>query len=198
MAARPPDSRPVTRWTGARARALLSLWLAAAFALSATTDPRLLGAAALVAALLLRRGLARNLRRLARAVLPLTALLAACSWLLLWAVERRPPAAGPFAVLALRAGLIALVTSGVLDRVDLLQACAPWPAAARLLVITLSQVHALRLLVTDSAQGLRSRLLRRPGAREVVRGAGGAAASLLTLSVRHAREVTDALRAREL
>jgi cobalt/nickel transport system permease protein len=129
-------------------------------------------------------------------VLPLTAALAALSLLALRLREGAWPAPGPWIALALRAAVIAFVTFSVLPRVDLLGALAPLPTASRLLVLVLAQVHALRLLATESAEGLRSRLLRRPGALDVVRGAGGLAAALLTLALRNARDVTDALRSR--
>jgi cobalt/nickel transport system permease protein len=96
----------------------------------------------------------------------------------------------------LRAAVIAFATFSVLARVDLLGALAPFPTATRLLVLTLAQIHALRLLATESWQGLRSRLLRRPGTLDVVRGSGGITAALLTLSIRNARDVSDAMRSR--
>jgi cobalt/nickel transport system permease protein len=64
------------------------------------------------------------------------------------------------------------------------------------LVVALAQIHALRLLATDSLLGLRSRMVRRPRPREVVRGAGTITGTLLVLSGRNARDVADALRAR--
>jgi cobalt/nickel transport system permease protein len=186
-----------SRWTDPRAsRALVLGWLGAAFALSAVTDPRLLAAAGVAAGLAFPRGLLRNLRRAARAVVPLSAGLSAASWGFLWAVQRTPPPAAPFLALALRATVIAFLTFAVLDRADLFRALAPWPAATRLLVITLAQIHALRLLATDSLQGLRSRLVRRPGARDLVRGAGAITAAMFTLSARNAREISDAMRSR--
>jgi cobalt/nickel transport system permease protein len=175
---------------------LLAGWVAGAFAISAVADPRALGAAAAAALLLFRRGLARDLGRVARSVVPVTAALAALSWGFLYAAQRRPPPLAPFGALALRAALIAFLTFAVLGRVHLLRALAPWPTATRLLVLTLAQVHALRLLATDSLQGLRSRLVRRPRAADVVRGAGGITAALFTLSARNARDVSDALRSR--
>jgi cobalt/nickel transport system permease protein len=186
-----------SRWAEpGRSRALLAGWLAAAFAISAATDLRVLAAAAAAAMLLFRRGLVRNLRRIARSVLPVAAALPAISWALLFAVEGRPPEAGPFAALALRTATIAFLGLAVLDRASLFRALEPWPAATRLLVVTLAQIHALRLLAADSLQGLRSRLPRRPRARDVVRGAGGITAALLVLSTRNAREIGDAMRSR--
>ena len=92
--------------------------------------------------------------------------------------------------------MIAFLGFAVLDRANLFRAFEPWPVATRLLVVTLAQIHALRLLATDSLQGLRSRLVRRPGARDVVRGAGGVTAAMFTLSARNAREISDAMRSR--
>ncbi len=188
MAPRPSDPR--------RGRALLASWIVGSFAISAVADLRILAAAAAAAMLLFRRGLGRGLRRMARSVLPVVVALSAISWAFLYALQRRPPALAPFAALALRTAIIAFSTLAVLDRVDLLRALAPWPTATRLLVIALGQIHALRLLATDSLQGLRSRLVARPRGRDVLRGAGGITAALFTLSARNARDVTDAMRSR--
>jgi cobalt/nickel transport system permease protein len=108
----------------------------------------------------------------------------------------RPPRVAPFAALAARTALIAFVTFSVLRRVNLLLAAAPFPTLARLLVLCLAQIHALRLLVTESALGLRSRLPRRPGTRDVVQGSGAVTVALLTLSARNARDISEAMRAR--
>lgn len=180
----------------ARHRLLLGAGLAAAFAISAAADPRVLGAAALATAALFHRGLPGNLRRVLRSVAPLALVLAAASWGWLSLLRGRPAPLEPFAALVLRTSLIAFLTLSVLARVDLFRALAPWPAATRLLVLTLAQIHALRLLATESLLGLRSRLLRRPGTAEVVRGAGGITGALFALSARSAREVSDALRSR--
>lgn len=186
-----------SRWAEPRrSRALVAGWLAAVFAISAATDLRLLGAAALLTALAFRRGLAPNLRRVARSVVPITIGLSGLSWRFLWAVERRPPSLEPFAAIALRAAVIAFLTFAVLDRANLLRAFAAWPTLTRLLVVTLAQIHALRLLATDSLQGLKSRLVKKPGAGDVIRGAGGITAAMFTLSARNSREVADAMRSR--
>jgi cobalt/nickel transport system permease protein len=179
-----------------RDRALLASWLIAAFAISAVTDLRALGLASVAAALVFRAGSLRAGGRVLRSVVPVTAGLALASWAWLWALGGAPPDPAPYAALALRAILIAFVGFSVLARVDLLRALAPWPTATRLLVVTLAQVHALRMLVVESRLGLRSRLLRKPGALDVVRGAGGITGALFTLQARNARDIADALRAR--
>lgn len=179
-----------------RARALLAAWLAASFALSAATDWRVLAAASAAALALLARGAGRHLWRVARAVLPLS--LGAS--LLAWGLERLAGRPGPsweaLLALNLRAALLAFLALAVLARVDVLAAAERWPWATRVLVVVLAQIHALRLLATDSLLGLRSRLPRRPGAREVVRSAGPITGTLLVLSGRNARDVADALKAR--
>jgi cobalt/nickel transport system permease protein len=185
-----------TRADPRRARQLLPAWLVAVFALSALRDLRLLLAAALLAALLLRRGLWRNLARTARAVLPVSAGLSLASFGLLRLTSGAWPAPGPFAALVVRAGLIGLVTFSVLDRVALLRALAPYPTLSRLLVVTLAQIHALRLVAGESRQGLESRLPRRPGILDLLRGAGGITAALFALSARNARDIADAMRSR--
>jgi cobalt/nickel transport system permease protein len=179
-----------------RSRLLLAAWLVAIFAISASHDLGVLSAAGLAAALLFWRGLGRSLARTLRSVVPVTAGLSLISlaWLRLMGGDWPP--VEPFAALALRTGVIGLVTFSVLDRVDLLRAVAPLPTVSRLLVVTLAQIHALRLLSTESLQGLRSRLPRRPGLLDVVRGAGGITAALFTLSARNARDITDAMRSR--
>jgi cobalt/nickel transport system permease protein len=166
----------------------------AAFALSAVRDPRVLAVACLVSALLLRRGLWRNLLRTARSVVPVTAGLSLASLAFLRIASGAWPPLQPFAALALRAGLIGFLTFSVLGRVDLLRALAPFPTLSRLLVITLAQIHALRLLATESRDGLRSRLPRRPGALDLIRNAGGITAVLFTLAARNARDISDAMR----
>lgn len=179
-----------------RDRALLAAGIAAAFALSSATDPRVLGGAAVAAALVFRRGAARAARRIARTVLPVAAGLSLASWAWLRLVSGVPVDAWALVALGLRAVVIAFVTLSVLARVDLLRALEPWPTAVRLLVITLAQVHALRLLANESLDGLRSRLPRRPRTVDVVRGAGGITGALFTLQARNAREISDALRSR--
>jgi len=92
--------------------------------------------------------------------------------------------------------VIGFLTFSVLDRIDLLRALSPYPALSRLLVVTLAQIHALRLVVTESREGLRSRLPRRPAPLDLVRNAGGITAVLFTLATRNARDVADAMRSR--
>lgn len=179
-----------------RSQALLAGGLAAAFALSAVTHPAVLAAALALAVLLFRRGLARQARRVARAVLPISLGLAAASAIAARLAGGAWPDLAPHGVLVLRAVTIALVVASVLARADLLRALAPFPTATRLVVLTLAQVHALRLVATESLLGLRSRMPRKPGAVDVLRGAGGITAALLTLSLRNARDVADALRSR--
>jgi cobalt/nickel transport system permease protein len=187
----------VSRWSDPRkSRGLLVLWIIGVFAISAATDLRVLAGAAAAAALVFCRGLARNLRRVVRSVIPVTVGLSAISWGFLYALQRHPPPLAPFAALALRTVTIAFVTFSVLDRVSLLRAVAPWPTLTRLLVITLAQIHALRLLASESLLGLRSRLVRKPRAVDFVRSAGGITGALFTLSSRNARDVSDAMRSR--
>jgi cobalt/nickel transport system permease protein len=180
----------------ARARLLLGAWLALSFALSAVTDWRVLLLAWALALAVLARGAGAHLRRVLRLVVPLTA-GASLATLLFDRLAGRAGAGWPaLLALNLRATLLAFLALAVLARVDVLRAVERWPFATRVLVLALAQVHALRLLATDSLLGLRSRLPRRPRAREVVRGAGTITASLLVLSGRNARDVADALRSR--
>ncbi|HEY6099251.1 MAG TPA: hypothetical protein VIW03_07460 [Anaeromyxobacter sp.] len=177
-------------------RALLAGWIAAAFALSAVTDWRLLAAASAAALALFRRGAPGHLARVGRLVLPLS-IGASLATLAFERLLRHPPTPwGSLLALNLRTALLAFLCFAVLARVDVLRALEPWPTATRLLVVALAQVHALRLLATDSLLGLRSRLPRRPRTGEVIRGAGAITGTLVVLSARNARDVADALRAR--
>lgn len=179
-----------------RERALLAGWLVAAFAISAASQLALLLAAWAVALLLFRRGALRSLRRVTIAILPVSLGLGLASALWLRLQSGGWPEPGPFAALVARTTLVGFVTFSVLARVSLPRALAPWPTLSRLLALTLAQIHALRLLATESLLGLRSRLVRKPRAADVVRGAGGITATLLTLSMRNARDVSDAMRSR--
>jgi cobalt/nickel transport system permease protein len=185
-------SRPDPR----RDRRLLAAWVVGVFAVSALRDLRLLSAVALLALLLFRRGLWRNLRRTARSVLPVSVGLSLVSLAVLRLASGAWPPVEPFAALALRPAVMGFATCSVLDRVDLLRALAPFPTLSRLLAVTLAQIHALRLVATESRQGLRSRLPRRPGALDLVRNAGGITAVLFTLAARNARDIGDAMRSR--
>jgi cobalt/nickel transport system permease protein len=179
-----------------RARVALAAWLAATFALSAVTDWRVLAGALALALLAFRRGAGPHLSKVLRFALPLSAGASAAGLLFDRLAGRPGPGILPIVSLNLRTVLLAFLALAVLARVDVLSALARWPWATRLLAVTLAQVHALRLLATESRLGLRSRLLRRPRAGEVIRGAGAISGTLLVLSERNARDVADALRAR--
>jgi len=178
-----------------RSQAILAAWAASIFAISAVADLRWLAAISVAALLLFRRGALVVGPRVLVGVLPVALGLSLTSYAWLAFRGDRPPA-GPHAALVLRTALIAFVTFSVLRRVDLLRATAPFPTLSRLLVLCLAQIHALRLVVTESALGLRSRLPRRPRTRDVVRSSGAITVALLTLSTRNARDVADAMRSR--
>ncbi len=179
-----------------RSRALLALWLATAFAVSAVTDPAALGVAWGAALLLLRRGAGRHLWRALLLAAPLSAAAALAAWLWARLLGFPPPEGGALLGMALRPPLLAFLGLSVLARLDLFRALEPWPGATRLLAVALGQIHALRLLAEESGLGLRSRLPGRPRVGQVLRGAGTITGTLLTLAVRNARDVTDALRSR--
>lgn len=177
-------------------RRLLVAWAVAIFAVSGLQDPRGLAVVASVALALFHRGAGRTLLRTLRAVLPVTAGLSLASVAFLRLVAGAWPPFGPYGALALRTLVIGFATFAVLDRVDLLRALAPYPGLSRLLVVTLAQIHALRLVATESRDGLRSRLPRRPGVLDLVRNAGGITAVLFELATRNARDISDAMRSR--
>lgn len=181
-----------------RSRRLLAGTAVALFVLSALADPAVLAGAWAVALLVYRRGAGRALRRVALLVLPPVSATVAVTWAWLHFSTGRAPAWEPFAALILRTTLLAFVVLGTAARVDLPGALAPWPTASRVLVIALAQIHALRRLVDESAEGFESRALRRPRVRDALRNAGGLTATLFTLAARNARETAEALRSREL
>ncbi len=177
-------------------RLLLAAWFAACFVFSAITDPIWLAALQIAIALVFWKQAPAAARRTALSAVPLTLFLILASWGWVRFVAHQTPDLRAYAALALRASLIAFTSFAVLARVDLLAALAPWPTLMRLLVIILGQVHALRLLVSESLLGLRSRLPRKPRALDVVRDAGGLTATLLTLASKNARDISDAMRSR--
>ena len=179
-----------------RSQAILGAWFASSFAISAVADLRVLAGLGLVAVALLWRTAHRALRKVLRSAVPLTVLLSAASWAWLWLVSGQPPDLAPFAALLARTSLIAFVTFSVLERVRLLQALAPWPMLTRLLCVTLAQIHALRLLLSDSALALRSRLPRKPSTRTVLASSGVLTGTMLSISTRNAREISEAMRSR--
>lgn len=179
-----------------RDRVLLVSWFIACFVFSAITDVRWLAGLLLGMGLLFCRQAGRAARRTLFSAVPITLLIIGASWAWTSLVLHQTPDGFAYAALGLRTILIAFTSFAVLARVDLLAALAPWPTLTRLLIIILAQVHALRLLVTESWLGLRSRLPRRPGAMDTLRGAGGITATLFTLAHRNARDITDAMRSR--
>lgn len=179
-----------------RSRVVLAVWLVAVFGVSAVADLRALGVLALLALALLWRGALAALRKVALSALPLTVFLAAASWAWVTLLERRAPDVLPFAALLARTCLIAFLTFAVLARVRLLPALAPWPTLSRLLVISLGQIHALRLLMSESALALKSRSPRKPTMGTLIANSGSLTGAMLSLSTRNAREITEAMRSR--
>jgi cobalt/nickel transport system permease protein len=179
-----------------KSRWLLAAWFAACFVFSGLTDPVWLAALLGAMALVFWKQAPAAARRTAVSAVPLALFLVLASWGWVRFVVHQSPDLRAYAALALRTTLIAFTSFAVLARVDLLAALAPWPTPTRLLVIILGQVHALRLLVTESLLGLRSRLPRKPRALDAVRGAGGITATLLTLASKNARDISDAMRSR--
>ncbi len=179
-----------------RERWLLGAWVAVLFGLSAASRPDILIAAALVLLLAAGpRGLV-HLRRALVAVLPITLGLWGASALLAWWRAGVLPAWEPLLVLSLRAVTMTFGSFVLLARVSLLRALAPWPSATRLLAMTLAQIHVHRRLVRESWLGLLSRMPRKPKTREVLASTAPLSAALLALSLRNARDASDALRAR--
>jgi cobalt/nickel transport system permease protein len=178
------------------ARYVLLVWLIGCFAFSAVTEPWLLLAGIAAVALVFRRQAARAARRTLTTAAPVTVAMLALTWAHAWWILHVSPSLYTYAALALRAGLLTFATFAVLEAVDLMSALAPWPTLGRLLVVTLAQIHALRLLARESWLGLQSRLPRKPSARDGLANAGGVTATMLTLATRNAREISEALRSR--
>ena len=182
--------------SGRQGRFVLLAWLSACFFFSAVTDMRVLSAGMLAVVLVFRGRAARAAKRALVTVAPLTLTILALTWAHARWVLNTSPDLHVFASLALRTLLLAFLTFAVLGAVDLLGALAPWPTLSRLLVVTLAQIHALRLLVRESWLGLQSRLPRKPSVRDALANAGGVTTTLLTLSTRNARDISDAMRSR--
>ena len=178
------------------ARLLLLAWLVACFALSTVSNLVVLACSMGAVALLFPRQAPRAARRALVTAVPLTSAILGLTWLYVRLVQGLQPDLNAYAALAMRASLIAFLTFAVLGVVDLLATLAPWPTLSRLLVVTLAQIHALRLLARESWLGLQSRLPRKPSAADGLRNAGGVTATMLTLSARNARDISDALRSR--
>jgi cobalt/nickel transport system permease protein len=155
----------------------LVVWLLSAFGLSAITDLRVLVLLAVLAPVLFWRGCGRAGRRTLSTVAPTTSIVVLASWGWLAVIDRQLPAWQPFVALVLRALLISFLSFSML-------------------VVTLAQIHALRLLYAESRLGLQSRLLRRPSARDLLRGAAGITGALFTMATRNAREIGEAMRSR--
>ncbi len=171
-------------------------WLLACFVFSAITDLLLLAGGIVAVVLVFRGQAARAAKRALSTAVPVTVAILALTWAhARWILQVSPDLIA-YAALALRAGLLAFLTFAVLGAVDLLSALAPWPTLLRLLVVTLAQIHALRLLARESWLGLQSRLPRKPSVRDGLSNAGGVTATMLTLSARNARDISDALRSR--
>lgn len=178
------------------ARWVLLAWLVGCFVCSGMRDPLLLALGVAGVALAFRRHAVRAARKTLSSAAPVTVGILVLTWAHAFWVLHLSPDLGAYAALALRAGLISFSTFAVLEAVDLFSALAPWPTLSRLLVVTLAQIHALRLLARESWLGLQSRLLRKPSLRDGLANAGGLTATMLTLSTRNAREIADALRSR--
>jgi cobalt/nickel transport system permease protein len=181
---------------GRNARFALVGWLMACFTFSAITDPLLLSAGIVAVALVFPRHALPAAKRTLTTAAPVTLAILTVTWAHAWWILDVSPNLHAYAALALRAGLLTFGTFAMLGAVDLLSALAPWPTLSRLLVVTLAQIHALRLLARESWLGLQSRLPRKPSARDGLANAGGVTATMLTLSTRNAREISEALRSR--
>lgn len=182
---------------GARkSRFVLLAWFAACFAFSAIGNLTLLAGLFACVAILFPRQALKAARRALVTAAPISIAILLLTWTHVRFILHVQPNLHAYVALALRATLIAFSTFAVLGRVDLFGACSPWPTLSRLLVVTLAQIHALRLLVLESWLGLKSRLPRKPTALDGLRNAGGVTATLLALSERNARDISDALRSR--
>ena len=182
---------------GARgSRIVLLAWLVACFGFSAVNNLAVLAGGLAAVAICFPRQAARAARRTLFTAAPLSLAILLLTWAHARFVLHVAPDLHAYAGLALRAVLIAFATFAVLGVVDLLGALAPWTTLSRLLVVTLAQIHSLRLLARESWLGLQSRLPRKPSVRDGLANAGGVTATMLTLSARNARDITDAMRSR--
>jgi cobalt/nickel transport system permease protein len=177
-------------------RRLLLAWVLGSFLLSAVTQLPALLVGWGVALLVFRRGARAVLRRTLLTAATLTACFVLASLAFDLLLLRRPPPFQAYAGIFLRATLATFLAFAVIARVDLLGALSPWPTPTRLLVITLAQIHALRTLVKESRLGLRSRMPRKPGTRDVLQSGGAVSAAMFSLAERNGREISEAMRSR--
>lgn len=181
---------------GNAARLLLLLWLITCFVASAITTPGALLAGMAIIALAFRRRAVRPAKRALCTAVPLTLAILLLTWAYARWILHHPPDLQAYSALLLRTMLIAWWSFAVMETADLLSALAPWPTFSRLLVLTLAQIHSLRLLVRESWLGLQSRLPRKPSVRDGLANASGVTATMVALSARNARDIADALRSR--
>jgi len=177
-------------------RWLLLGWIVTSFLVSGLTNRAALATGWLLALVIFHAGSRSALRRMLLTAAPVTAFFVLASLAFDFFLLHRPPPYPAYAGIFLRATLATFLAFSVLARVDLLGALSPWATPTRLLVITLAQIHALRILVKESRLGLRSRLPRKPSTLDMIRGGGAISASLFSLSARNARDIGDALRSR--
>jgi FlaA1/EpsC-like NDP-sugar epimerase len=175
-------------------RLLLIAWLIAVVAATFLHDPVWL--AALLAVALAAQG--RRAPRVARRALVAVAFvnLAVSAGWIAWAVWNDAPWAALVLRLNLRVLLIAVLTFGMLQRVDLVRAVAPLPSLRFLLVLALGQIRVLERALADYRAAFASRSPTRPPLKLRFVGAGRQAAALLEKAERQSEELNQGMRAR--
>ena len=177
-------------------RWLLLGWFVTSFAVSGITYRPALVGCWLLSLVIFHTGSRSALRRTLLSAAPVTAFFVLASLAFDLLLLRRPPPYPAYAGIFLRATLATYLAFSVITRADLLGALSPWATPTRLLVITLAQIHALRIVVKESRLGLRSRLPRKPSTLDMIRSGGAISTSLFSLSARNARDIGDAMRSR--
>jgi hypothetical protein len=92
--------------------------------------------------------------------------------------------------------LLTACTLLVAARVDPARAFAAWPALAIVVQLARAQLRGMHRLLEDFRLGLRSRSLRRPGPRVLLRHGGATGSFFLGKALHDAEEIALALRAR--
>jgi len=170
------------------------IWLLAVTAATLVHRPGVLAAAALLAVGFSGPRRLALLGQAVRMVGPVVLVLVG-GQVVIHLVHGQPDMRAP-GLLATRLLLIAVLTAWMIRSVDLARALAPWPAAARWLVIARGQFHHLQQLAGDSRLAQRSRLIDPPRLRDRYRGSAAIALAVLDRAVDRATTVTQALRSR--
>jgi cobalt/nickel transport system permease protein len=175
-------------------RMLLIGWLAAVVGATFVHDPAWL-AALLVAVLLLQGRHALGVFKRALVAILLVNLSVSLAWIA-WSVWQDAPWLTLVLRLNLRVLLIAVLTFGMLRRIDVVRAVDGFPALRFVTVLVLGQIRTLSRALADFRDAFVSRSPTRPPLRLRFAGAGRQAAALIEKAERQSDELNQGMRAR--